>query len=160
MVSEEETQGEEIRQRIRNKCPNVCPLFKCELLGNCKEECKTKLDLAKALICEICEEDCSPKKQIALLDSHYFQQKQKLFSEKHRENIEKLKGEHDYWERRHRELTKKLLVTKWYNFFTKLEIVKEGNQVVNELVSIRKHMDILEIPYKKEIDLENKKKNN
>lgn len=148
---------EEIQQRFREeKCPRNCKKFTCILLGNCNEECK-KLDMAQAMICELCADKCETEKQkIILLDMEYYQEKKKLFSKNILDGVHVIKDRHYYLETRYVEVKKKQFETEWYKFGEKTGYQREAKTIKFELELLRKFMDTIEIPYKKELKLEEK----
>lgn len=146
---------EEIQQRMMVKnCPSYCNKFICMLEDNCNQECE-KLDMAKALICELCDNPCETEKQkILMLDMKYYDQKKKEFSKTILDGVHKVKERHSYLETRYNELKKEMLETSWYKLTKKLEIKKEGSKIRFEMELLRQFMEWLEIPYKKVVDLD------
>jgi len=146
---------EEIQQRTTEpNCPNYCPRFECVLKGDCNMECE-KLDMAKALICELCANPCETEKQkILMLNTKYYDQKKKEFSKNILDGVHKVKDRHNYLETRYNELKKEQLQTSMWKFWKKTEIAKKGKKIRYEMELIRQFMDWLEIPYKQEIDLD------
>lgn len=145
---------EEIQQRMMEKnCPSYCNKFICMLEDNCNQECE-KLDIARALVCELCDNPCETTKQkILMLDMKYYDAKKKEFSKNILDGVNLVKDRHTYLETRYNELKKANLETSWYKFTMKLEIKKEGSKIRFEMELLRQFMDWLEIPYKKEVDL-------
>ena len=157
-MTEDERTDQEIRHRTRvQQCPQLCQRFNCILADNCHDECK-KLDTAKALICELCDKDCTDKQKILMLNTSYYDQKKKEFSQHIIEGINEVKVEHKILERKYMDLKRKLLELKWYEVNQKPAIVKEGNRVVMEILIMRKIMDMLHMTYEVEVDLEGKGK--
>lgn len=148
---------EEVNQRYRpNNCPQYCKKFNCTLIGDCNDECK-KLDMAKAMICELCDDQCyTEKKKILLLNTTYYQEKKKLFSANILDGVHGVKERHYYLETRWKEVRKKQLETKLYKFSKKMEHKNDANKIKFELELLRKFMDMLKIPYEKTLDFEEK----
>ena len=146
--------GPQVKQRsMPLRCPNLCNNFECMLAGHCNMECE-KLDIAKALICDLCVNDCSETQKKILLDTKYFQEKKKEFSRNILDGVKEIKDRHYYLETRYKELKQKAILTSWWHILRLLEIKSEGSKIRYELELLRNFMDTLEIPYKKEVDLD------
>ena len=153
--SEDIGEEDEIVQRSRiNNCPVYCNKFKCMLEDNCNEECE-KLDMAKALICELCANPCETEKQkILMLDFKYYDQKKKEFSKTVLDGVHEIKQRHTYLETRYLELKRAMMETPFWNIWKKKEIAMEGKKIKYELQLLRQFMDWLEMSYKKEVEFE------
>ena len=157
-VSNEESNGTtdivEVNQRMSQMhCPTLCNRFTCMLEGHCNMECK-KLDIAKATICDLCIHDCTETQKKILLDTNYYQEKKKEITRNILDGVKDVKERHHYLETRYAELKREMLLAPGWRIFKKLDIRKEGSRIRYELELTRKIMDTLEIPYKKEVDLE------
>lgn len=148
---------EEVKQRYRPpSCPQYCKQFNCVLIGDCNDECK-KLDQAKAMICELCNDQCNTeKKKIILLNTVYYQEKKKLFSSNILDGVHGVKERHYYLETRWKEERKKQLETDWYKFSKKTEHKNDAKKIKFELELLRKFMDMLNIPFEKNLDFDEK----
>lgn len=146
-----------IKQRYNNnqpQCPTYCKKFSCMLYGDCNQECE-KLDQAKAMICELCDNKCETEKQkILLLDTKYYQEKKKLFSSKIFDGVHGIKERHHYLETRYKELKKKMLETSIIRYFKRSEIKSEGSKIRFEIEIRRDDMEMLEIPYTKDVEFD------
>jgi len=143
-----------INQRMMPmKCPTLCNNFTCMLEGHCNMECE-KLDIAKALICDLCVHDCSETQKKILLDTKYYQEKKKEFTRNILDGVKEVKDRHYYLETRYTELKQQMLLTPWWRYFKKSQIMAEGSKIRFELELLRNFMDTLEIPYKKGVDLD------
>ena len=153
MVADDD--GDDIQQRtIPNKCPPFCSKFICKVDDNCHNECD-RLDHAKALICELCADPCENEKQKKIfLNMKYYDQKKKEFSSNIMDGVKGIKRRHEYLETRLKELRLERLKCKWYQSSKKSDIIAEGNKIRFELEIVRRDMDLLEIPYKKEVELD------
>jgi len=146
---------DEIQQRtMPNKCPPYCSRFTCKVDDNCHNECE-RLDFAQAMICELCANPCDNEKQKKIfLNTKYYEDKKKEFSKNIMDGVKGIRTRHTYLETRLKELRMQNLKTSWYKFGKKRSISAEGNKIRFELEIVRRDMDLLEIPYTTEVNLD------
>ncbi len=146
---------EEVHQRFRQtQCPQYCNNFTCKLDGICNQECG-KLDMAKALICELCDNPCQNEKQrMIMLNTKYYQDKMNEFNKGSIDGTNAIIQRHFYLETRITELKEAILKTSWYEFSKKYEFKKEGSKIKHELLLLRDFMDKAQMEYTKKVDFD------
>ena len=145
-----------------NTHSDICNMFKCVIPGgDCKQEYK-RLQTMNLPLCVVCQhdKDCTDERRNALLGIDYLEKLKQEKEENKIGNVEKARQEHNYLERRYKELKDDMYKIPVWVFWSRKSIARKGWVIRRRIEIVREVFDWLGMDYEKEIDFSSGKQNN